>query len=61
MMTLLIKATKIGENCRFIISELSACFPQILLTLLCEIVAERPHCHTVCADWLPKMHIDEPK
>jgi len=39
---------KIGENCQFVISELSTCFPQISRTLLCEIVAERLHYHTVC-------------
>ena len=52
---------KIGENCQFIISELSLCFPQISRTLLCEIVADRLHYHTVCANWVPKMHVDEPK
>jgi len=52
---------KIGENCQFIISELSMCFPQISHTLLRDIVEERLHYHTVCANWVPKMHVDEPK
>ena len=52
---------KICENCRFIISELLTCFPQISHTLLCEIVAERLHYHKVCADLVPKMHMDEQK
>lgn len=52
---------KIGENCQFIISELSMCLPQILHTLFCEIVAVRLHYHTICANWVPKMHMDEPK
>jgi hypothetical protein len=52
---------KIGENCRFITSELSTCFPQISRTLLCGIVAERLHYHTLCASWVPKMQMDERK
>jgi hypothetical protein len=52
---------KIGENCRFIISDLSMCFPQISHTLLFEIVAVRLHYHTVCTNWVPKMYMDEPK
>jgi histone-lysine N-methyltransferase SETMAR len=49
----------ICENQRFTISELWMCFPQISLTLLYEILAERLHCRKVSARWMPIMLTDE--
>jgi oligoribonuclease (3'-5' exoribonuclease) len=37
------------------------CFPLISHTLLYEIVAKRLHYHEICARWVPKMLMDEPK
>jgi hypothetical protein len=53
--------SKICENCRFIISELMMCFPQILCTQLCETVAERLHYHEVFTHWVLKMQMYEQK
>jgi hypothetical protein len=50
------KANKIiCENCWFIISELSMCFPQISQTLLYETVADSLDSHEVSARWAPEM------
>jgi hypothetical protein len=53
--------SNIYEYCWFIISEIMTYFPQISCTQVCEIVAERLHCHKVFANWVLKMQVYDQK
>jgi hypothetical protein len=52
---------KIQENRRFSISPLSLHFPQILLSLLHEIVSDKFRFWKFCSRWVPTMLTDEHK
>jgi transposase len=52
---------KICERRHFIISEVSREVPQILRTVLCEIIAVRIGYHKFCARWVPKILLDAHK
>jgi len=47
--------TKIRENRRFTITELSEQFPEVSRTVLYELVTEELQYHKICARWVPRM------
>jgi len=52
---------KIRKNRRFTITSLSLHFPQISLSLLHEIVSDKVKFRKLCAQWVPKMLMEERK
>jgi len=61
MMIWCVRSTRVHDDRRFTISDLSLHFPQISRTLLCDNVSSHVGYRKVCARWVPKTLTEEHK